>query len=572
MQAIKLFKTIFSAAAVGIVAVALCACGEKSPEEIAQTNKRKAELAVRRAQVMSAENKNAQAVEMLETAYRELGALPNVCEALGNALAQEGKTDSAGVFYEQAFDGDNSRLDLLVFAANAYEQTSNWDAAEQAYLKYLAKKNDDPSAHKHLAKIYQKQGNFEKSLNEYMAMLKTAKRNPDTAEAAVIGGLFFKIGNTAQAKLWLESALKVTLPENTATRREIYTNLIGVYLQKKDMAGLESAIKGLDAIDPEIVNEKFPTLKAQLAEFKHRLAEAEAAMDKDRRVAETERASQAEEKQKDEEREALARAEKEGEEAEKALEQKRTSQEGGIDAAVVEKQSAPEQQPETKPTPAVAAPAPTPANDKPDGDKPAENKPADSSPEKSESAALNEIAPASATNAEQSAPAQPAVEVAASPAPAEETDFARDVRLALEALAKEDKPNALLYAEKAIADNPQNSASWSVAARAYEINGRRNDAYLAAKEAFLCNAADPEVARTFLRLSQIDQPKENFLKDSLSVYAKLSDDPEVVYYLANAYLKNADAERAAKFFKKYAELGGERNGQFGQPEKSPEKK
>lgn len=556
MQAIKLFKTIFSAAAVGI-AVALCACGEKSPEEVAQTNKRKAELAVRRAQVMSAENKNAQAVEMLETAYRELGALPNICEALGNALAQEGKTDSAGVFYEQAFDGDNSRLDLLVFAANAYEQTSNWEAAEQAYLKYLAKKNDDPSAHKHLAKIYQKQGNFEKSLNEYMAMLKTAKRNPDTAEAAVIGGLFFKIGNTAQAKLWLESALKVTLPENAATRREIYTNLIGVYLQKKDMAGLENAIKGLDAIDPEIVNEKFPTLKAQLAEFKHRLAEAEAAMNKDRRIAETERASQAEEKQKDQEREALARAEKEAE-------QKPTSQTNGIDAAVAEKPPEPAQQPEAKRTPAESEPAQTPANDKPENP----------SPEKSETAALNEIAPENgATDGKQAdaQPAETAVEPAAdsSPAPAEETDFARDIRLSLEALAKGDKQNALLHAEKAVADNPQNSASWAVAARAYEINGRRNDAYLAAKEAFLCSGSDEEAARAFLRLSQIDQPKENFLKDSLSVYARHSDAPEVVYYLANAYLKNADAERAAKFFKKYAELGGER-GKL--PEKSPENK
>ncbi len=560
MQAIKLFKAIFSAAAVGL-AVALCACGEKSPEEVAQTNRRKAELAVRRAQVMSAENKNAQAVEMLETAYRELGALPNICEALGNALAQEGKTDSAGVFYEQAFDGDNSRLDLLVFAANAYEQTSNWDAAEQAYLKYLEKKNDAPSAHKHLAKIYQKQGNFEKSLNEYMAMLKTAKRNPDTAEAAVIGGLFFKIGNTAQAKLWLESALKVTLPENVATRREIYTNLIGVYLQKRDMAGLENAIKGLDAIDPEIVNEKFPTLKAQLAEFKHRLAEAEAAMDKDKRIAETERASQAEERQKDEEREALARAEKEGEEAEKAMAQKQPVQTDGIDAAVVEKQ------PEAKPAPADAETAQTPANGKPEN----------SSSEKSGAAALNEIAPENGSDSGKQTNAQPeetAVETPTdnSPAPAEETDFARDVRLALEALAKDDKQNALLYAEKAVADNPQNAASWAVAARAYEINGRRNDAYLAAKEAFLCNGADEETARTFLRLSQIDRPKENFLKDSLSVYAKHSDAPEVVYYLANAYLKNGDAERAAKFFKKYAELGGERTEQMGQPEKSPEKK
>ena len=41
--------------------------GEKTPEEIAQINKRKSELAVRRAQVLTAENKIKQAIEILET-------------------------------------------------------------------------------------------------------------------------------------------------------------------------------------------------------------------------------------------------------------------------------------------------------------------------------------------------------------------------------------------------------------------------------------------------------------------------------------------------------------------------
>ena len=59
-------------------------------------------------------------------------SIAEVVRDLYRSDAQADQSYSERQIYEQAFDGDNSRLDLLVFAANAYEQTSNWDAAEQA--------------------------------------------------------------------------------------------------------------------------------------------------------------------------------------------------------------------------------------------------------------------------------------------------------------------------------------------------------------------------------------------------------------------------------------------------------
>lgn len=75
MQAMKLLKNSV-APAILACAVFLCSCGEKSPEETAYINKRKSELAVRRAQVLSAENDLKGAIAMLEKAYAENGADP----------------------------------------------------------------------------------------------------------------------------------------------------------------------------------------------------------------------------------------------------------------------------------------------------------------------------------------------------------------------------------------------------------------------------------------------------------------------------------------------------------------
>ena len=278
MKLLNIFTVFMSI----IVSVFLCSCGEKTPEEIAQINKRKSDLAVRRAQVLTSENKLKQAIEILETTLRECGTNAKVCEALANALIQDGQTASAGMFYEQAFDADNTRPELLIFAANSYEQTGSIDAAGLAFEKYIKKVPNDSSIIKNLAKIYEKQGHFDKSLNTYMSAIKLENRNPNTSEASVIGGLFANLGNMVQAKLWLETALKVTLPENKITRKEIGENLIVVYLDRKEWDNLEKTIIMLDEIDPQFVNQKYPTLKARLAEFKHKLAEVEETLNADK--------------------------------------------------------------------------------------------------------------------------------------------------------------------------------------------------------------------------------------------------------------------------------------------------
>ncbi len=515
MQAIKFVKFLCAISLFGIVAF-LCACGEKTPAEIEQINKKKAELAVRRAQVMSAEGKTKDAIKMLETAYQECGARANICEALANAFIADGQTASAGIFYEQAFDCDNEKIDLLIFAANAYEQTDSLDAAIKVYEKFLKKSPNNITATKAIAKIHEKQGNFDKALNAYLDALKTSKRNPDTTEATIIGGLFAKLGNMTQAKLWLEASLKASLPENIKTRTEIYVNLIDVYLARKDMANLEKTIAALDAIDKKIVNEKYPTLKAKLAEFKHNLAEVEAELNAEKRRNEIEKEQLQAETKKDE--------------------PKKVAQ---PEANPIDKKQA---QPTTDDKNAKIENPPASTENK---DAKTEDK-SEKKEEKTENAPkenqLNEVAKVTEKNV-------------VTPPKKEETELQAYIRKAREAINKGDLKNAIAQANQAISKNSQSPEAWRAMAEALLANKLYNDAYLAANEAYLINPENLENAILLLQTAQKDKDENKFLNIAQSFWEKFSTSADVAFFLAQAHdvLKN-DAQ-AISFYKKALELG-----------------
>ncbi len=508
MQAIKFVKFLSAISLFGIVAF-LCACGEKTPAEIEQINKKKAELAVRRAQVMSAEGKTKDAIEMLENAYQECGARANVCEALANAFIADGQTASAGIFYEQAFDCDNEKIDLLIFAANAYEQTDSLDAAIKAYEKFLKKSPNNITATKAIAKIHEKQGNFDKALNAHLDALKTSKRNPDTTEATIIGGLFAKLGNMTQAKLWLEAALKASLPENTKTRTEIYVNLIDVYLARKDMANLEKTIIALDAIDKKIVNEKHPTLKAKLAEFKHNLAEVEAQLNAEKRRNEIEKEQQLQDDAKKEE------------------------------AKVAQSEAKPIDEKQAQPT----------KNEKKSN---AENAP--SSAENKDIKPEEKVEKAPKENQLNEVPTEEKKNVVVAPKK-EKTELQASIRKTREAINKGDLKNAISQANIAISKNSQSPEAWRIMAEALLANNLYNDAYLAANEAYLINSENLENALLLLQTAQKDKDKNQFLNIAQSIWEKFPTSADVAFYLAQAYdaLKK-DAE-ATKLYQKALDLG-----------------
>ena len=493
----------------------LCACSEKTPEQIAAENAKKTDIAVRRSKVFLFDEKPAQAIQMLEQVYQECGPSALLCEALADAYAQDGQLPSAAMFYDRAADLKNGDPELEINAAKCYEQSNLPDSAVKAYSKYLKSKPQDMVAWKAMAKCLEKQEKYQEALNAYLAALKAAGRNPTSAEAASIGILFTKIGNVPQARRWLEAAYKATIPENVDTRREILLSLLSVYLAEKETVLLNATVEELDKMEPNLVREKYPQLHAQLTEFFKNLKEAEEALKAEKakkEAQEKEKAKkEAEEKAK---KEAEEKAKKEAQEAKAISESAKKEENAGSQAA-----------------PEPGKPA-----------SPAQQ--TNSQPPQDPKSAITEIF---SIAEEQMRDVEIKDESPEDTLKSAEGSFEKLLELSKRSLAKGDAKTAEQAAHRAIAANRNDSQGWRALAKAYELQNRDNDSYMAAREAYVRAPDDINATLFYLRNASRIQNNEIFLNSLYRAHEKFPNNVEILVGLARTYKLIGD-NRNAKYF------------------------
>ena len=493
----------------------LCACSEKTPEQIAAENAKKTDIAVRRSKVFLFDEKPAQAIQMLEQVYQECGPSALLCEALADAYAQDGQLPSAAMFYDRAADLKNGDPELEINAAKCYEQSNLPDSAVKAYSKYLKSKPQDMVAWKAMAKCLEKQEKYQEALNAYLAALKAAGRNPTSAEAASIGILFTKIGNVPQARRWLEAAYKATIPENVDTRREILLSLLSVYLAEKETVLLNATVEELDKMEPNLVREKYPQLHAQLTEFFKNLKEAEEAIKAEKakkEAQEKEKAKkEAEEKAK---KEAEEKAKKEAQEAKAISESAKKEENAGSQAA-----------------PEPGKPA-----------SPAQQ--TNSQPPQDPKSAITEIF---SIAEEQTRDVEIKDESPEDTLKSAEGSFEKLLELSKRSLAKGDAKTAEQAAHRAIAANRNDSQGWRALAKAYELQNRDNDSYMAAREAYVRAPDDINATLFYLRNASRIQNNEIFLNSLYRAHEKFPNNVEILVGLARTYKLIGD-NRNAKYF------------------------
>ena len=493
----------------------LCACSEKTPEQIAAENAKKTDIAVRRSKVFLFDEKPAQAIQMLEQVYQECGPSALLCEALADAYAQDGQLPSAAMFYDRAADLKNGDPELEINAAKCYEQSNLPDSAVKAYSKYLKSKPQDMVAWKAMAKCLEKQEKYQEALNAYLAALKAAGRNPTSAEAASIGILFTKIGNVPQARRWLEAAYKATIPENVDTRREILLALLSVYLAEKETVLLNATVEELDKMEPNLVREKYPQLHAQLTEFFKNLKEAEEAIKAEKAKKEAEEKEkakkEAEEKAK---KEAEEKAKKEAQEA-KAISESAKKEENAGSQAEPEpgKPASPAQQTNSQP---------------PQDPKSAITETFSIAEEQMRDVEIKDESPEDTLKSA-------------------EGSFEKLLELSKRSLAKGDAKTAEQAAHRAIAANRNDSQGWRALAKAYELQNRDNDSYMAAREAYVRAPDDINATLFYLRNASRIQNNEIFLNSLYRAHEKFPNNVEILVGLARTYKLIGD-NRNAKYF------------------------
>lgn len=493
----------------------LCACSEKTPEQIAAENAKKTDIAVRRSKVFLFDEKPAQAIQMLEQVYQECGPSALLCEALADAYAQDGQLPSAAMFYDRAADLKNGDPELEINAAKCYEQSNLPDSAVKAYSKYLKSKPQDMVAWKAMAKCLEKQKKYQEALNAYLAALKAAGRNPTSAEAASIGILFTKIGNVPQARRWLEAAYKATIPENVDTRREILLSLLSVYLAEKETVLLNATVEELDKMEPNLVREKYPQLHAQLTEFFKNLKEAEEAIKAEKAKKEAEEKEkakkEAEEKAK---KEAEEKAKKEAQEAKAISESAKKEENAGTQAAPEPgKPASPAQQTNSQP---------------PQDPKSAITETFSIAEEQIRDVEIKDESPEDTLKSA-------------------EGSFEKLLELSKRSLAKGDAKTAEQAAHRAIAANRNDSQGWRALAKAYELQNRDNDSYMAAREAYVRAPDDINATLFYLRNASRIQNNEIFLNSLYRAHEKFPNNVEILVGLARTYKLIGD-NRNAKYF------------------------
>ncbi len=495
-----IFKTLLPVAALAAV---LAGCGEKTPEQIAEENKKTLSIAVKRAQVLMFENKYAQSAELLEEASRRCGDDATLCELLAYSYVRLGRGAEAAIFFEKASDISGGNAQLLVNAAKAYEQAGQFQSAIRAYEKYLKLKPRDMIAWKSMSKCLESLSNYREALNAYLEGLKKSERNPNTREACEIGNLFLKVGNAVQGRKWLEAALAATNDENIETRTEILTGLISVYLAQKETALLEDAVAKLDKIDPKIVDEKYPNLRAQLAEFRRKLKEAEDAVNAEKIAAEKREA----EKKAQEGKAAKEKAQTE----EKATEQ---SEPESSDAEGKNAEQAAQPAPESKPQESA---------------KPAEDSQPADAPEVKEAQISDEVA-------EDTQP---------------KTKLEKLVAQTYAQIADGKAAEASKSGNLAVAENRNSAQAWRALALAYDAEGRSFDSYMAARESYVRNPDDINATLLYIRTASGVQNNEQFLNTLYAARKKFPNNSEIMLGLARTYKLLGDKPNARFFYESF---------------------
>jgi tetratricopeptide (TPR) repeat protein len=189
----------------------------------------------------------------LQAAFPE--TLPNAWNNLGLLATQEGRTEDAIPFFQQALKVSPNHLIALDNLASAYRQQRRWAEARQVLEHALAVSPQNPEANYSLGMVYA-QTNDDTHAYEYLQRALQAR--PDYPEALNnIGVLYLRTARRGDAVKSFEECMRVAPDFDQA-----YLNLARVYALEGDRAQARAVLEALLRHHPD-----HPVAKKALAEL-----------------------------------------------------------------------------------------------------------------------------------------------------------------------------------------------------------------------------------------------------------------------------------------------------------------
>jgi tetratricopeptide (TPR) repeat protein len=194
------------------------------------------------------QSKTTEARDCFERATKLLASfpetLPNAWNNLGLLATQEGRTDAAIPFFQQALKLSPNHLIALDNLASAYRQQKRWPEARQVLEHALAVSPQNPEANYSLGMVYA-QTNDEQRASDYLQRALQAR--PDYPEALNnIGVLKLRTGHRDDAVKTFEECMRVAPDFDQA-----YLNLARVYALEGDREKARAVLDSLLRRHPE---------------------------------------------------------------------------------------------------------------------------------------------------------------------------------------------------------------------------------------------------------------------------------------------------------------------------------
>lgn len=189
-----------------------------------------------------------EAILLLEIARSEYPEQADVLEALGFAYLSANQHDLAADLFAESYRLDPARGGIAVFAARAFTESGETDAAVEHYAIYLGHYPGDAEAWRSKATLLLEQNRRRPALDALLEALRQSDAEPTAADCLQISSLFLALGNPSQAASWLDRA--EDLPLDHSARAELKLQQFELALRNQQWQQAADIMNTLDADYP----------------------------------------------------------------------------------------------------------------------------------------------------------------------------------------------------------------------------------------------------------------------------------------------------------------------------------
>ena len=220
------------------------------------------------AQQKLAQGELIEAIEILNELHQAQPGRFDVLEMLGFAQAENLEPALAADAFAQAARLAPTRSELLLYAAQAREESADFSRAADHYRVYLSGNFDDSSGWQALGRLEERRGLPHEAIEAYLHVYRL---RPSSPTAADIGDLFFRLRNLAQAHHWFTIASQ----DPGQTPAKALFGLLRISMEEENWDRAQEWIQALDRTHPgqlessemALVREELTTWQASVEEI-----------------------------------------------------------------------------------------------------------------------------------------------------------------------------------------------------------------------------------------------------------------------------------------------------------------